>query len=210
MVRTALAGFPISTVHVIVVDPGVGSDRRAVAVNDGERIYLGPDNGTFAYLQPDSVHLLDNDALHAEHVSPTFHGRDVFAPVAAHLAHDIAFRGKVGKYALAEVGSRTTKLVGLPWGQRLRGEGRVIHVDHFGNLISDLPGEELGEPGVVIAGQYAPLHRTYADVAPGQRVAYVGSAGTIEVGVRDGRADRELAVPRGTPVLPSQPNGPYR
>ena len=88
----------------------------------------------------------------------------------------------------------------LPWGARARGQGRIVHVDQYGNLISDLPPGEAGD-AVSVAGHILPIMGTYEDVAPGELLAYVGSARTIEIAVRDGRADTRLGVPRGTPVL---------
>jgi len=97
----------------------------------------------------------------------------------------------------------------LPWGRRPAGEGRIVHVDHFGNLISDLPAAEAGA-AIAIAGRQLPLHRTYVDVAPGELLAYVGSARTVEVAVLDGRADRVLDAPRGTRVVPVAAGDVYR
>jgi len=98
---------------------------------------------------------------------------------------------------------------GLPWGPRARGQGRIVHVDQYGNLISDLPPGEAGD-AVSIAGHVLPIVVTYEDVAPGELLAYVGSARTIEIAVRDGRADTRLTVPRGTPVVPANAGEPYR
>ncbi len=195
VVATACREFPEDTVHVVVVDPGVGGARREVIVHAGEQWYVGPDNGVFAYLQ---VVQGAWSIARGDEPSPTFHGRDVFAPAAARLAtFDYPFGGKV---ELAGV---------LPWGARPAGEGRVVHVDHYGNLISDLPGGEAGA-AVAIAGRRLALARTYEDVAPGELLAYVGSAGTIEVAVRDGRADRVLEAPRGTRVVPVPAGDAYR
>jgi S-adenosylmethionine hydrolase len=192
VVATACREFPDDTVHVVVVDPGVGGARREVVVHAGAQWYVGPDNGVFAYLDGEAWSIARGEA------SPTFHGRDVFAPAAARLVtFDYPFGGKV-------------ELVGvLPWGRRPAGEGRVVHVDHYGNLVTDLPGGEAGE-AIAVAGRRLALARTYEDVAPGELLAYVGSAGTIEVGVRDGRADRLLEAPRGTRVVPVAAGDAYR
>ena len=218
VVATSTRYFPAGTLHVVVVDPGVGSARRGVVVRDEAQYYVGPDNGSFAYLEADAVHTIENEDLLARDVSNTFHGRDVFAPIAAYLAGELTMGGEIRERTLANVGRRGDALVGLPWGERSRGEGRIVHIDHFGNLISDLPAEEVLDHdaiqtvvlGISIAGQHVPLVRTYSDVAPNQLLAYIGSAGTVEIAVRDGRADRMLAVPRGTPVTPAEPSGPFR
>lgn len=206
VVATATTEFPNGSIHVVVVDPGVGGARREVVVRARSRWYVGPDNGVFAYVadRAAEAYAIENERFRAEHVSRTFHGRDVFAPTAAAIAsgEDPTTAG------------RRVELVGrLPWGPREREVGRIVHVDRFGNLISDLPEAEAGR-SVVIAGQVLPLVGTYEDVAPGQMLAYVGSAGTIEIAVRDGRADRQLAVSRGALVHPlagdPPPRGPYR
>jgi S-adenosylmethionine hydrolase len=96
----------------------------------------------------------------------------------------------------------TVELSGtLPWGPRPVGEGRIVHIDHYGNLISDLPAREAGST-VAIVGRRMPIVRTYRDVPANELLAYIGSQGTVEIAVRDGRADRALDAPRGTPVVP--------
>ena len=194
IVATACREFPPDTVHVVVVDPGVGTERGEVVVHADDRWYVGPDNGVFAYLAPDHSWVIARQG----EPSATFHGRDVFAPTAAAIARmEYPFGRKV-------------QLAGaLPWGPRPAGEGRVVHVDHYGNLISDLPRAEAGTT-VAIAGRRLPLSRTFGDVAPGELLAYIGSAGTVEIAVREGRADRVLDAPRGTRVVPVEEGGVYR
>src|SRR5512140_3414065 len=194
VVATACREFPKGSIHVVVVDPGVGGARRGVVLEAGGAYFVGPDNGVFAYLDVDRARVIENRRLMAEEVSATFHGRDVFAPVAAALAHHVD---------PATIGARAPvpELVALPWGPRAADEGRIVHVDHFGNLISDLPGAEAGA-AIAIDGRRLPVLRTYEDVAPGELLAYVGSAKTVEIAVRDGRADRMLTAPRGTRVVP--------
>ena len=192
----------------MVVDPGVGGARNEVIIRGDGQWYIGPDNGVFTYvMRPEwDAWAIDDAGLRAKHVSKTFRGRDVFVRAAATLARDHA-----GRTTPAPRGYGTSvKLAGtLPWGTRSRGSGRIVHVDRFGNLISDLPPAEAGR-SVTIAGQTLAVVGTYEDVAPGQLLAYVGSAATIEIAVRDGRADTRLAVERGTLVLPAAGNTPYR
>jgi hypothetical protein len=155
----------------------------------------------FSLLGDASAHVITKTALLAPKISSTFHGRDIFAHVAARLASG---------YEPNDFG-KATRLTGtLPWGPRAEGVGRIVHIDTFGNLISDLPAREAGS-SVLFAARKIPLMRTYEDVPVGQVLAYVGSAGTIEIAVRDGRADSVLGVQRGAKVLPDpDATGPYR
>ncbi|NBD35651.1 MAG: hypothetical protein GVY30_06595, partial [Chloroflexi bacterium] len=134
---TALPYFPEESVHLVVVDPGVGTQRRAIAARTAWGTLVGPDNGVFSYLwaatAPQQVVALQNTAYQRPQVSQTFHGRDIFAPAAAHLARGVP---------LAELGPAVSDLVRLPAprltvsGTRL--EGEVLHIDHFGNVITSV------------------------------------------------------------------------
>jgi len=202
VIATACREFPEGTIHVVVVDPGVGGARRGVVLDVDGSYYVGPDNGVFGHLEPRRARAIENARLLAPDVSATFHGRDVFAPVAAALASGIE---------VTTIGARVpvNELARLPWGPRPAGEGRIVHVDHFGNLISDLPAGEAGA-AIAIDGRRLPLVHTYEDVAPGELLAYIGSASTVEIAVRDGRADQMLTAPRGTRVVPVVHEGPFR
>lgn len=187
---TAAPWFPIGTIHVAVVDPGVGSARRGVVVVAGGQTFVGPDNGLFSLVapEPEAVYEIAGLGFLAERISPTFHGRDVFAVTAARLATGAD---------LIEIGP----LVVLD-GRLSTGAGpHVVHVDSFGNLITDVPGERVtGSSRIEVAGRAAPVRRTYADVGPGELVAYVGSGGTVEVAVREGSAAELTGAGRGAPV----------
>lgn len=208
VIATSTHEFPYGSIHVVVVDPGVGGARNEVVIRGDGQWYIGPDNGVFTYvMRPEwDVWAIEAAGMRAKHVSKTFRGRDVFARAAAMIARDHG-----GRATPAPRGFGTSvKLTGaLPWGQRSRGSGRIVHVDHFGNLISDLPPAEAGR-SISIGGQTLAVVGTYEDVAPGQLLAYVGSAATIEIAVRDGRADARLAVERGALVLPAATSTPYR
>jgi len=205
VVATSTIEFPHGSIHVVVVDPGVGGARRGVVLRARGRWYVGPDNGVFAYVaeRASEAYAIENERFRAEHVSRTFHGRDVFARTAAAIAS--------GEDP-ATAGPRIELAGRLPWGPRELRTGRVVHIDRFGNLISDLPEAEAG-PAIAIGGEVLPLVGTYEDVAPGELLAYVGSAGTVEIAVRDGRADRRLLLARGAAVLAAEldpARGPYR
>lgn len=200
VVATACREFPEDTIHMVVVDPGVGGARRGVVIDANGSYYVGPDNGVFAYLEAQWARAIENIQIMAPEVSSTFHGRDVFATAAAALAL---------KIDPTAIGSRVELEGRLPWGERPAGEGRVVHVDHYGNLITDLPGDEAGI-AVAIAGRRLPIVATYESVLPNELLAYVGSARTVEIAIRDGRADRVLDAPRGTAIVPVTEGSAYR
>ncbi len=206
VVATATREFPHGSIHVVVVDPGVGGARKSVIVKGNGQWYVGPDNGVFAYVADARSQAWQIEARHfrAKRVSATFHGRDVFAHAAAAIARgeDVLNAGPPVKLGGA-----------LPWGPREVGHGRIVHVDKYGNLISDLPAAEAGT-SVTILGRTLPLVMTYEDVEPTQLLAYIGSANTVEIAVRDGNAemqfDTEDGEIRGTAIEPAAAAVPYR
>ena len=186
--------FPVGTVHTVVVDPGVGSARRAMAVHHHGHFFVGPDNGVLTAMLDDAeiVELrIPRDA------SPTFQGRDVFAPSAARLAEG---------ERLAGLGPSLSNPVRLPAPAPRREsgvvEGEVIHVDGFGALISNIPGDWVqGAKGIEVSGKpVGALRRTYADVESGGLVGFVASDGLLQIAVRDGSAARKLGVGVGAEV----------
>jgi S-adenosylmethionine hydrolase len=185
--------FPSGTVHMVVVDPGVGSNRAALAVSSDGRFLVGPDNGVL------SPSLLLSGA-HAvtlrvpSTASATFHGRDVFAPAAAALATGTPIDA-LGVACLDPVIRRTPEARRGPDGSVI---GEVIAVDRFGNAISNLIAPRGGR--IEVAGRAMPIVRTYADAGVGDIVALVGSSGFVEIAQREGNAARALALARGTPV----------
>lgn len=204
VLRAALDYFPPGTVHLVVVDPGVGSSRHPIALHDRGAYFVGPDNGLFWFLADDDppprVVTIQSKAFVLPRTSSTFHGRDVFAPVAAHLALGVR---------LDELGSpeRTVVRLDLPKPMRLSSRkvsGSIIYVDHFGNCISNVAPEELGidlSKGAWIvhcqAGEL-PVRRFYSEVDPGTALAVVGSSGHVELSVRDGSAALQLDLGTGT------------
>jgi S-adenosylmethionine hydrolase len=186
--------FPAGTVHYAVVDPGVGSARRPLAVQSDGRFLVGPDNGLL------SPALLLGDARAVElpvpaGSAPTFHGRDVFAPAAALLAAGSPVDALGAPVSDPEI-RRTREARRLGDGAI---EGVVITVDRFGNAVTNLLA---AHGGVVEVGTLRlPVLRTYADVAPGAALALVGSSGLIEIAVRDGNAAALLGLQRDATVL---------
>lgn len=192
--------YPPATVHIAVVDPGVGSERRALALEVEERIIIAPDNGlvTEVLMGSDVTHAVEIRNLPLLHgdISATFHGRDVFAPAAALILSGLS---------LPEVGPPVGDPVLLPASHPVRdGDaivGSVVHVDRFGSLVTDIPGAAVNRGYVEVeGGASVPVLRTYSDVQSGQGVALIGSRGFVEVSVRDGNASQALGVGRGATV----------
>jgi S-adenosylmethionine hydrolase len=201
----AVPFFPPNTLHVVVVDPGVGSDRAALYVCVAGQRLLVPDNGCWTLLaeghaQPRRVLRLAEPRFWRATVSATFHGRDVFAPVAGYLSLGINPN---------ELGPPMTSWVQPNWPAPVKTPqgiaGEVIFVDHFGNLISNIAGATLPAGGsaaqVRVNGVPVPRRvRTYADAGPGDLVALVSSSGLLEVALVQGNAARRLGAVPGTPV----------
>jgi hypothetical protein len=185
--------FPGGTVHVVVIDPGVGSARAALAVSSDGRFLVGPDNGVL------SPSLLASGARAVSlpvpsTASATFHGRDVFAPAAASLATGAPIDA-LGAACLDPVIRRTPEARRGSDGSII---GEIIAIDRFGNAISNLIAPRGG--WVEIRGRVMPIVRTYADRPVGDVIALVGSSGFVEIAQRDGSAARALEITRGTPV----------
>jgi S-adenosylmethionine hydrolase len=185
--------FPLTTVHVVVIDPGVGSARAGLAIESDGRFLVGPDNGVLspALLLPSARAV---ELPLPRHASNTFHGRDVFAPAAAALA-----RGEVldslGKPATSPIVRRT------PEATRARDgaiDGEVIVVDRFGNAITNLLGLRGGT--IEVDDRFIAIRRTYSEADIGEPVAVVGSTGFIEIAIRDGNAAESLGLTRGSKV----------
>ncbi len=186
--------FPRGTIHVVVVDPGVGSNRAALAVESEGRLLVGPDNGvlTPALLNPGARAVILTVPPDA---APTFHGRDVFAPAAAALA-----RGRSIDSLGAPFGGAVVRRTPEP--RRIESghiAGEVITIDRFGNAVTNLVGRR--DMIVEVGGREVPMVRTYSDVASGSALALIGSNGLIEIAVRDGSAAAALALARGHQIL---------
>lgn len=188
--------FPIGTVHVAVVDPGVGTARKAIAFRAAEHYFVGPDNGLFTFLSEPITETAE--LATPPEASPTFHGRDVFGPAAARLTAGAA---------LAEIGTamRKSEPTRLPdaWASKV-GEAwraQALHVDHFGNVISNLPIRALARIKAVNGARVRTVE-TYEDAEPNELVALVGSSGRIEFAQREGSAAARLhSAPGDTLVV---------
>ena len=212
LLGNAVPAFPTGTVFVAVVDPGVGSDRRPVLVETPRGAFIGPDNGLFTrVLWPgDSVSEpalssvlanvrafhLTNPAYWRDHVSNTFHGRDVFAPAAAHYASGVP---------AAELGNPATSLWRLPFPlPKLEGAtvtGEVVYVDHYGNLVTNIPAGMLPPAPAVVEIAARRIEGLSAHYDQGRvLVALVGSHETLEIAVPGGNAAKTLGMGRGMEV----------
>jgi hypothetical protein len=220
MLASAAPAFPQGTVHVAVVDPQVGSQRRVLAAEGGGRLYLAPDNGLLTLVAqgqflfgvshpPARVVAVENRSFFRQHVSSTFHGRDIFAPLAAAMA---------GGVPIDDLGPEVEAIerFQLPLPDVREGglRGEVLYVDPFGNLVTNIAGKvfdtldvsavQVRVGGAVVRG----LSRAYSDVPAGVLLAYVGSAGLLEVAVNRQSAAVRLAAAAGTPLTVDLPAPP--
>lgn len=206
ILQDCVRAFPAGTIHVCVVDPGVGSARRIVAVEAGGQRFVGPDNGLFSFVtsehSPQRVVELKNSAYWRQPVSTTFHGRDIMAPVAAHwsLGVDAARFGDVTSQALVELE------VPAPYNTAEGITGVVLWADAYGNLVTNIAENllpiELRDRLVVEIGdvRIQGVRRFYADGLPEKLIALIGSSGRLEIAVNKGSAAERLPGGEGMEV----------
>jgi S-adenosylmethionine hydrolase len=197
--------FPKGTVHLAVIDPGVGSQRRAIAVETTDYFFVGPDNGLLSLAigqrKIKAIHLLENKEYFLQDLSRTFHGRDIFAPVAAHLSCGVG----IGK-----LGPRVKDLMRITWprARRIRNgvEGEVVYLDQFGNAITNIDRDRITglakQPiGIYFGGKcVCSFGAYYESVAKGIPIALIGSTGFVEIAVNGGSAAREFGIRAGDAV----------
>jgi S-adenosylmethionine hydrolase len=207
--ESVLGVFPSRAIHLAVVDPGVGTTRHAVAMRTDQGFFVGPDNGLFtAVIEAAGSRCcvaLNNKAFHRRPVSHTFHGRDVFAPVAAHMACGAALEDMgtpLDQPMTLSIPAATVDDKGI--------SACVLAADRFGNITTNVKGKTLeawrrgrGDVLVEVADRTIPgISRTFADVEPGDPVAYMGSTGRLEIAIRNGHAVSELRIePRARVVV---------
>jgi S-adenosylmethionine hydrolase len=198
--------YPLGTVHLVVVDPGVGTSRKPVVVRIRDQFFVGPDNGIFslvADLQEYEAFELNNTSFWSNERSSTFHGRDIFAPVAAHLSKGVP---------MDELGVPLEQLRNYRWALPVADsegiQGWVMHIDHYGNMVTNITREMLAAArsrssavkiyiGNTILKEVV---RTYADVDSGSPAALIGSSGHLEIAVCNGNAEILLSGQKGMPV----------
>lgn len=203
--RTSVPFFPRGTVHVVVVDPGVGTNRNAVVVQADSQYLIGPDNGVFSWILREATETrawkLSDNSWHPHQNSNTFHGRDLFAHAAALLVQEGELRRVCGEefQPRCEAWATSMKVEG-------RTTGEVVHIDRFGNVVTNLylpdsaipwsKSLEIVRRGLV----FSKLHRTYGDVGEGEALLLVGSHGFLEIAVRQGSAAKKLGISTGDEV----------
>jgi S-adenosylmethionine hydrolase len=207
ILENAYPYFPPGTIHVAVVDPGVGSSRRPIVVVTPDHLFVGPDNGIFTRIfeahQIEAVYEITNESFMLANVSHTFHGRDVFAPAAAHLA---AGRRPVEMGAPVPDPRQSEIPVPRIYPDQICGE--VIYIDSFGNVITNISRKQFEETvrdhgmRIRINGkEIGRIHRTYRDTEPGTALALFGSNDLLEIAVTGGRADRRIGAGKGDTVI---------
>jgi S-adenosyl-L-methionine hydrolase (adenosine-forming) len=200
----AYSYFPEGTVHVAVVDPGVGGIRRAIALKFSQGFLVGPDNGIFSGVLAASpaiiaVELTNPNYWRIPQLSRTFHGRDIFAPVGAHLASGVSLQqlgreidlATLVQLNLAECNPTESCVV-----------GSIQYIDHFGNLVSNIPANYVQGKSwcVEVAGLRIPGCETYGDVKIGNAIALTGSHGWVEIAINSGNAQSQLQIQLGDAV----------
>ena len=199
VIRTSYRYFPAGTLHMVVVDPGVGSQRKIIAVETEQYFFLAPDNSVLKYIFHDEkiirVINVANKQYFLQEISQTFHGRDIFSPVAAHIAAGVELKLLGDEIHDFERGKVLTPVI-----QPHKIIGHVIYIDRFGNLITNISNQLLKKVENIIINvgtiDIQNLSNSYADVRPGEAVALLGSSGFLEIGIRNGNAQRTLNVNR--------------
>ncbi len=202
LIDSAYRYFPTGTIHVIVVDPGVGSERRAIVCQTETAYFVCPDNGILTHILRNEERIrtvaVENSAYFLPQVSNTFHGRDIFAPVAAHLSRGVP---------IDKLGSPVAQPLQLPIPKPQVTDntviGQVIWIDSFGNLVTNISHEILeslgGQDSVVIhagGAEIDRLNRSYAESAVGEVLAIVGSFNRLEISINQGNAAQVLDLKR--------------
>lgn len=205
VVRNSAMLFPPRSVHLVVVDPGVGTERKPVAMKIRDQLFVGPDNGIFSLIADEHEHYavqLKNSDFWRSDPSSTFHGRDIFAPVAAHLANGTG---------IDELGDPLESLETYRWAVPISDkdgiQGWIVHIDRFGNLVTNIPEEMIRETGTdaqlkIYVGNTIldKIVETFGSVTEGEPAAYIGSAGMLEIAINKGDAHKMLGVEKGAQI----------
>lgn len=193
--------FPSGTIHVCVVDPAVGSDRKPIAIECAQQFFVGPDNGLFSWIcereKEWQTFQLTSDQFFRQPVSRTFHGRDIFAPIAAELSKGVAIN---------ELGAPVSDIVRLESLEPKRFddgtiEGRVLHIDHFGNCVTNLTAKDISSGANLVIGDFTikSFRRFFAEGAGDDNELFclIGSAGFLEIAAQNASAAAIMKIQRG-------------
>ncbi|HUK16576.1 MAG TPA: SAM-dependent chlorinase/fluorinase [Bryobacteraceae bacterium] len=202
LIAQAYRYFPKKTVHVVVVDPGVGTSRRPILLEAAGQYFIAPDNGVLSMIylaEKHKIRLISNPRYFLESVSRTFHGRDVFAPVAAHLAAGVpaARMGKPIEDYLRPASAKPVRTGKRTW------TGQVLRIDRFGNIITnfhvgDFPNLDQRDHSLAIGPvEISVLSHTYTECGPGELFLIFGSSGYLEVSLNQGSAAKKIACETG-------------
>ncbi len=205
LIAQAYPCFPPKTVHVVVVDPGVGTARRPILLEAAGQYFVGPDNGVLSMVysrEKHKVRLISNERYFRKPVSRTFHGRDIFSPVAAHLAAGVppSRMGKLIQDYLRPSFEKPQRTGKRTW------TGRILRIDRFGNIVtnfhaSDFPDLDRKNFSLAIGPrQVGVMAHNYAECGPGELFLIVGSSGYLEVSVGQGSAARTIGCETGAPA----------
>jgi len=185
LLETSYLNFPPGTIHLAIIDPGVGTERKIVIVETSHCLFVGPDNGLFTFLDRSSIIKIipvTNTKYFLKDVSPTFHGRDVMAPVTAYLSLGV----------VPEEFGRPIKSILRPRGRRIsKGRGRIIYIDRFGNLVTSIKETDLPSGKYTILlneHKIGRLRKTFGSVKAGKPVCYINSFGYLEIAINQGSA----------------------
>jgi S-adenosylmethionine hydrolase len=202
VLRQSVKYFPKGTIHIAIVDPGVGTERKGIIIATKSQIFIGPDNGLMMpaahFLGDFAVFELSNPLYMMQNVSNTFHGRDIFSPVAANIIKGVPFD---------QFGKRLFNFVDLDFGQgsvdSQSATGRIIHIDSFGNIITNIDGDkikkyaEYGKKLMIFIGserREIAFFKAYGFARKRQMLATVGSTNLFEIGINQGNAAKRLGV----------------
>jgi hypothetical protein len=205
LIAQAYPSFPRKTVHVVVVDPGVGTSRRPILLEAAGQYFVGPDNGVLSMVysrEKHKVRLISNEGYFRKPVSRTFHGRDIFSPVAAHLAAGVppSRMGKLIQDYLRPSFEKPQRTGKRTW------TGRILKIDRFGNIVTNFHASEfpdLDRKNFSLAigpRQVGVMAHNYAECGPGELFAITGSSGYLEVSVSQGSAAKTIGCETGAPA----------
>jgi len=209
VINSSYAYFPKGTIHVVVVDPGVGSDRKIICLKTKDYLFLAPDNGALSLIiakeESPSIREVTNVELFLPEISNTFHGRDIFAPVAAHLSKGVSHKN---------LGKRTDKISEINLPKPIRSPGgvltaEIIYVDGFGNLITNINKDVIGRMKIgterlaITIGRKRinGICKSYTDVGENEPLAIFGSSGYLEISVNRGSARDILNLKKGDKLV---------